>query len=769
MKKRFLCALLVLCIATLGVTGFGDKAVAEGFLLEIDGKGYSSPESAIKDVKEGQTIKLVTGDFLLSSPIVIPENNSKSFGFDLNGYILKGAKGVIVHNGSGTLTIKDSKNSQDSKLTTSSLTNDTVSISGDGSLVLESGTIEHTGKGEPLVSAIGRNGTIIIKGGKVRVDSGCAIYARFAKEVIITGGEVSSQSGMAIFTATEGKVSVGGTAKIASANPNAEEGTIVLSSVTLSGTNVSLEIIGGTVENTAPKGNAIINKGSGKVEISGGVIDASGENGTGVYAYRLSETIFMKKGTSVIKGRGRAMNGAPSMSDEVQVSVSTEYARDTWPDTSLTLRFSNNLNKDMPFSGYKYTRFKPTTAVAKIETEFYNSLQVAFDNAKSGSTIYLVSDADMLSETVKNQKGNSVTLDLNGKRLGNRLGNSVIINVWGDLTIIDSSPDKSGLIIDQIENGLGTLTVSDVTISITETKNPAISSPSRGGEIVITGGTINVVKQGANAIQNLSNYPVRISGNTVVSSYLGTAIVSKKGIVIEGPGPIIKGLYGISTDSAPIFDSNYVNVKVSMYSLGDPIIPYQQSSSNSYNYFEFVSVHPIWISGNGIKSDAPLKTETITSGNDYTALVKLEEVNDVFGTADVVGVYGLSLQSGKKTTGFCIHVNFEMSADNGEKGFTMVYKKPDNTYEFLYATADANGRVSFGPVKELSTVMLVKGLLPEEPVDPDDMDTQAGGVFEMYLWGINVRWFIGAGVVLIVCALVAAVTLLGKRKKRAIE
>lgn len=40
-------------------------------------------------------------------------------------------------------------------------------------------------------------------------------------------------------------------------------------------TDVYLEIMGGTVENTAPNGNAIINRGFGKVEISGGVIDGS--------------------------------------------------------------------------------------------------------------------------------------------------------------------------------------------------------------------------------------------------------------------------------------------------------------------------------------------------------------------------------------------------------------------------------------------------------------------------------------------------------------
>lgn len=106
-----------------------------------------------------------------------------------------------------------------------------------------------------------------------------------------------------------------------------------------------------------------------------------------------------------------------------------------------------------------------------------------------------------------------------------------------------------------------------------------------------------------------------------------------------------------------------------------------------------------------------------------------------------------------------------MPADYAEQAFTMVYKKTDKTYEYFYATADANGQVSFGPIHELSTVMPVKGTLPEEPVDPNEMNTQAGGVFEMYLWGINVWWFIGAGAALMAGAAVTAVILLRKRKK----
>jgi len=43
--------------------------------------------------------------------------------------------------------------------------------------------------------------------------------------------------------------------------------------------------------------------------------------------------------------------------------------------------------------------------------------------------------------------------------------------------------------------------------------------------------------------------------------------------------------------------------------------------------------------------------------------------------------------------------------------YTLVYRKADGAYEYFYANADAEGRVQFGHIRELSTVMLAKGLL----------------------------------------------------------
>ncbi|MGE5496087.1 MAG: hypothetical protein ACM3S4_12395 [Burkholderiales bacterium] len=111
-----------------------------------------------------------------------------------------------------------------------------------------------------------------------------------------------------------------------------------------------------------------------------------------------------------------------------------------------------------------------------------------------------------------------------------------------------------------------------------------------------------------------------------------------------------------------------------------------------------------------------------------------------------------------------MYVNFDMSISSAEQMFTLVYKKADGAYEYFYANADAEGCVQFGPIHELSTTLLAKGLLPNEPMSVEEMNTQAG-VFEMYILGINVWWFIGIGTALVVDTGVVVVVVLRIRKR----
>ncbi len=89
----------------------------------------------------------------------------------------------------------------------------------------------------------------------------------------------------------------------------------------------------------------------------------------------------------------------------------------------------------------------------------YGTLQEAIDKAKDGDTIVL---KDNVTESVTIAAGKTITIDLNGKTLTNGAVaasgcqyNDTISN-WGNLTVIDNSANKSG-VVDNTVNGCGAL------------------------------------------------------------------------------------------------------------------------------------------------------------------------------------------------------------------------------------------------------------------------------------------------------------------------
>jgi len=76
--------------------------------------------------------------------------------------------------------------------------------------------------------------------------------------IAISGGTVSANSGSAVYYSSTNKLTISGTAKVTSANQNAENGgTITLLDPVSTSSDPRLEITGGTVENTSTgDGNA---------------------------------------------------------------------------------------------------------------------------------------------------------------------------------------------------------------------------------------------------------------------------------------------------------------------------------------------------------------------------------------------------------------------------------------------------------------------------------------------------------------------------------
>ena len=685
----------------------------------------------------------------LHAAVTIAKDNVKSFTLDLNGYTLSsGGESAISHSGSGTLTITDSTPEKNGKVMTTAPRINTIYLF-ESSLVVEGGTIENAGN-ELGCAIYNAWGSVEITGGTVYCAgvSGSTILTHGTLN--ISGGVVRANDGSAIWIDGIGNVTISGTALITSADKRHFGGTICLPSHNQGNATV-LKITGGTIENTAQTNlqtakeyettNAINNSSAYTVEISGGMINATGERGVGIRSSNQGSIVVLS-GRSVIKGRYMAMNpGRPTLSLDAQLRAGTNYESDALTDYYLTLLFTPDVPTSI-FYRYKYLRFAPSTAVARIGNKFYTDLQEAFDYGASGGTIQLLADI-RLGETVFNEKGRKFTLDLNGKKLSCIASRGPLYNAMGELTITDNSEGGQGCVEGTITN-VNKLIIAGGTISASGNNAIAIYSPPRGSGPRIVGGTVSASGDNAVAIKNESGYAVRISSDAVISSSAYAIITASADVIIEGGSPVIKGGKR-AINRAPSFNPAELTATASYNYSGDPPIAYEARYISSYKYIDFVllpvpvdndksgigfggggntppadttvyndpsqSQATIWLSGSGLSGNDLLVTKAITSGSNYNAMLKLAS------SGDILRVYDISLKSGKSSTGNAMYLTFDLTGQYAGQAFTLVHKKADGTFEYLYATAGTDGKVKFGPVYELSPFMLVKGSLLYVPTE----------------------------------------------------
>lgn len=117
----------------------------------------------------------------------------------------------------------------------------------------------------------------------------------------------------------------------------------------------------------------------------------------------------------------------------------------------------------------------------------------------------------------------------------------------------------------------------------------------------------------------------------------------------------------------------------------------------------------IWLSGSDLSNGDSLIAKPVTSGSSYKAMLKLADKDDV------LGMYDISLKSGKKSTADAMYLTFSIGAKYSGQTLTLVHQKADGSFEYFFAIADAMGNVKFGPLYELSPFMLVKGMMVYTP------------------------------------------------------
>ena len=385
-------------------------------VVQIGETGYSTLQEAVNMIESNQTIKLLD-NITLTETVTIPDGSTKNFTLDLNGKkIESGNITAIQHNGTGELTIEDSSTEDKQGKITSSVggftLRGTVELKNRGTLNITGGMVQNTASAGCAINP-GSNGTVNVLGGTVQATTGNCRAINGGDSISgtvtvnVSGGivENTSNDGYAIYVGTS-KTTISGSALVTSSTYESNSATVFLS------TNSTLDIKGGTVQNTkdngvtirsnrqksiainitdgtvrAANGKAIHNEYDGKIIISGNALvtsansnsysgtiylrSGSGEDtvleitggiventSTGNAVYKnTAGKIVIPSVTPIIKGGGMAMNKAPDLSGYANVRIfgSTTSTIDT---TAIEIT-KEDIDTDEEVKTCKYLKFEP--------------------------------------------------------------------------------------------------------------------------------------------------------------------------------------------------------------------------------------------------------------------------------------------------------------------------------------------------------------------------------------------------------------------------
>lgn len=236
------------------------------------------------------------------------------------------------------------------------------------------------------------------------------------------------------------------------------------------------------------------------------------------------------------------------------------------------------------------------------------------------------------------------------------------------------------------------------------------TSTSSSSNSTISGGSVTAIGNSCTSTGSkwssgiLAEHPLTISGGTVSAS--GGA--SGKAFLSDGSG------YGTLTVS-PAAGVLRTRVSNSPVNAGNGVTAYDTNAGSNFEYHRdttandsrYARISPVYaISGTVADADG-------NTVDDVTVTVSGESGST---PTDIDGNYTIYAENGSHTV-----TAADLDAKYAVQAFTLVHQKADGTYEYFYATADADSNVTFGPLYELSPFMLVKGTLAQAPVTVADI------------------------------------------------
>ena len=466
-------------------------------VAKIGKRGYATLPEAVKAASAGETIVLLD-NITLSSVQTI----SKQLTIDLNGKIISStAYRTIRLNTDADLTVKDSGTG--GKITntyTGSANPATIYLNAAGTkFTLESGTIESDPNEMSLQS-------VAINSEKNK-----------ACEVNIKGGSVTVPE-----AATEGRAIVASTNSM----------TLNISGGTITGGLHGVDAYGGSTTN-----------------ITGGTISARYVD-TGVIKEAYGMRII---GTANVTVDGGEITGVKMDDNGYKLDVpnvtlkSGKINGSFYSLTKGTITFTVNDNATITFVNDSATKFLPNTVklfqnkdgsygvkaaaakVAQIGTVTYETLADAIAAAKDGETVTLLADITLEGQQLVIGADKSFTLDLNGKTLkvSKYTAKAAQVDVLGDLTLTDSSENKTGIICSDYTGTAGLVVCVE-----------------SGGKLTMNGGTITTdgMAKAGNALKIASGATVIMNAGTIkCDAKRGNRAVNITGSKTTGASFIMNG------------------------------------------------------------------------------------------------------------------------------------------------------------------------------------------------------------------------------------
>lgn len=424
--------------------------------------------------------------------------------------------------------------------------------------------------------------------------------------------------------------------------------------------------------------------------------------------------------------------------------VEPGYAYDGLPDnydhSTCTTHHMESIPFDQIFGGDQYGvkglksydgvtvkyYVDPALAVARIDSEYFLTLEDAVKEAVDGDTITLLADVE-LTETLTIADDKEITLDLNGKTVSMEDKSdaaSQLIKNKGTLTIDDSknggkltfattTPSMSNSYASNTVSNYGVLTVKDGTIENTSTAGGACYAIDNyaGSTCTIKGGTISATKT-----------TVRIFNWTEGETAKATLHVIK-GEIVSNDG------YGINVNSgnAPYIELNISGGTITTKDTDYNLAVYVVNKGNAEN--EIINVTDGTFNGyfalNGVTCTTMAKDKVSVSGGAFDGIICYDTPQYAFVSggyfvddpSDYV-VEGESVKDSDKD-GYKYMVG-DTSSETEPTPSTSSSKKSSKKYSVdIEDTEDGTVKASSTRVKKDATVTLT--VTPDEGYELDDL------------------------------------------------